>query len=152
MIESLAEESSRLLFCLRNEVVMETTPLLPLPEGMLIDQIQITEDGLVITVVATHPTSCCPLCSRASSSIQSHYRRMLRDAPCVGRRVQLLLTVQDDHTTLPADHIHWFGDVWKRRSAVSRSSGDTDLAPNDSAPHYGFAQCLDRISCVSGNR
>jgi len=73
---------------------METTPLLPLPEGMLIDQIQITEDGLVITVVATHPTSCCPLCSLASSSIQSHYRRMLRDAPCVGRRVQLLLTVR----------------------------------------------------------
>jgi transposase len=29
---------------------------------MLIDEIQITENGLVIAVVATHPTSCCPLC------------------------------------------------------------------------------------------
>src|SRR5206468_8991960 len=73
---------------------MERTPLLPLPEGMLIDEIQITENGLVIAVVATHPTSCCPLCSDLSSSIQSHYRRVLRDVPCAGRRVQLFLTVR----------------------------------------------------------
>ena len=48
---------------------------------MLIEQIQITETGLVIAVVATHPTACCPLCSLASSSMHSHYRRVLRDAP-----------------------------------------------------------------------
>ncbi len=73
---------------------MEQTPLLPLPEGMRISQIQITENGLVIAVVATHPTSCCPLCSASSSSLHSHYRRVLRDAPCAGRRVQLCLTVR----------------------------------------------------------
>src|ERR1700680_4421858 len=73
---------------------MEGTPLLALPEGMLIDEIQITEQGLIITVIATHPTSCCPLCSQRSSSIQSHYRRVLRDAPCAGRQVQLFLTVR----------------------------------------------------------
>jgi transposase len=73
---------------------MERTLLLPLPEGMFIDQIEITEDGLGITVVATHPTSCCPLCSEVSSSIHSHYRRILRDAPCAGRQVQLFLTVR----------------------------------------------------------
>ncbi len=73
---------------------MEGTKLLSLPEGMLIEQIQITENGLVIAVVATHPTSCCPLCSQPSSSIHSHYQRVLRDAPCAGRRVQLLLTVR----------------------------------------------------------
>jgi hypothetical protein len=50
-------------FVAKNEVVMEKTPLLPLPEGMLIDQIQITETGLTISVISTHPTSCCPLCS-----------------------------------------------------------------------------------------
>jgi transposase len=61
---------------------------------MLIDEIQITENGLVIAVVATHPTSCCPLCSDLSSSIQSHYRRALRDVPCAGRSVQLFLTVR----------------------------------------------------------
>ena len=73
---------------------MEGTPLLALPEGMLMDEIQITDHGLIITVIATHATSCCPLCSETSSSIQSHYRRVLRDAPCAGRQVQLFLTVR----------------------------------------------------------
>jgi transposase len=78
----------------KGEVGMERTPLLPLPEGMLIDEIQITKNGLLIAVIATHPTSCCPLCSEMSDSIQSHYRRVLRDAPCAGRQVQLMLTVR----------------------------------------------------------
>jgi transposase len=73
---------------------MEGSALLHLPEGMLIEQIHITENGLVIEVVATHPQSCCPLCSQTSSSIHSHYRRILRDAPCAGRRVQLFLTAR----------------------------------------------------------
>ncbi len=73
---------------------MEGTALLQLPEGMLLDQIQMTENGLSITVVATSATSSCPLCSEISSSIHCHYRRTLRDAPCAGRRVQLLLIVR----------------------------------------------------------
>src|SRR5215471_4825873 len=80
--------------CLRIEVVMEGTPLLPLPEGMLIDQVQLTETGLRIAVIATHPTSRCPLCSELSSSIHSRYSRVLRDVPCGGRQVQLVLTVR----------------------------------------------------------
>src|SRR5712692_7172724 len=73
---------------------MEGTCLLSLPEGIQIEQIQIIENGLVIEVASTTPTSCCPLCSEPSSSIHCHYRRILRDAPCAGRRVQLLLTVR----------------------------------------------------------
>src|SRR6266849_4893576 len=74
--------------------MMEGTSLLALPEGMQIDQIQITEEGLIITVVATSPASGCPLCSELSLSIHSHYRRVLRDVPCAGRRVQLVLTMR----------------------------------------------------------
>jgi transposase len=73
---------------------MERNPLLPLPDGMLIEQIQITEAGVLISVVATHPTSCCPLCSSLSSSIHSIYSRTLQDVPCAGRQIQLLLTVR----------------------------------------------------------
>ena len=73
---------------------MEGACLLALPEGMQIEQIQITENGLVIQIAATTPTSSCPLCAESSSSIHCHYRRTLRDAPCAGRRVQLLLTVR----------------------------------------------------------
>ncbi len=74
--------------------MMEGAALLSLPEGMLIDQIQLTETGLVITVIATHPASCCPLCTEVSSCLHSHYQRTLSDVPCGGRRVLLYLTVR----------------------------------------------------------
>jgi transposase len=73
---------------------MEEISLLALPEGMVIEQIQMTENGLVIAVATTTPTSCCPLCREPSSSIHCHYQRRLRDAPCAGRCVQLFLTVR----------------------------------------------------------
>src|SRR5438552_18456248 len=94
MIESLPEESLTDCFLAQSEVLMEGTALLQLPEGMRLDQIQITEHGLMITVVAISPTSCCPLCSELSSSIHCHYQRTLRDVPCAGRQVQLILTVR----------------------------------------------------------
>ena len=73
---------------------MEENPLLSLPEGMQIDQIQSSENEVRITARATHPTSCCPLCGSPSSSIHSRYRRTVRDVPCGGRRVQLTLCVR----------------------------------------------------------
>jgi transposase len=74
--------------------MMESNALLPLPQGMQIDQIQASENEVSITVIATHPTSCCPLCHQPSSSIHSRYRRTVRDAPCIGRQVQLTLCVR----------------------------------------------------------
>ena len=104
-----------------SEVMMEGTSLLSLPEGMLIEEIQITENGLVIEVAATTPTSCCPLCSEPSSSIHCHYRRILRDAPCAGRRVQLLLTVRKFSCRNPycerkvfAERLPAFVEPWAR--------------------------------------
>ena len=90
VILSLAEASC----ILQNEVMMEETSLFSFPEGMQVSQIQITDNGLVVEVIATSATSCCPLCSEPSSSIHCHYRRVLRDVPCAGRRVQLFLTVR----------------------------------------------------------
>ena len=74
--------------------MMKEAALLALPEGMELDQIHITETGLVVSVISTHPQSCCPLCSQPSSHIHSHYHRTLKDAPCVGRQLQLFLTVR----------------------------------------------------------
>jgi len=74
--------------------MMKEAALLALSEGMEIDQIHITETGLVVSVISTSPQSCCPLCSQSSSDIHSHSHRTLRDAPCVGRQLQLSLTVR----------------------------------------------------------
>ena len=73
---------------------MKEAALLALPEGMEVDQIQRTEASLVVAVAATHPQSCCLLCLQASSHIHSQYHRTLKDAPCVGRLLQLSLTVR----------------------------------------------------------
>jgi transposase len=100
---------------------MEGTCLLSLPEGIQIEQMQIIENGLVIEVAATTPTSCCPLCFEPSSSIHCHYRRILHDAPCAGRRVQLLLTVRKFSCRNPycerkvfAERLPAFVEPWAR--------------------------------------
>jgi hypothetical protein len=72
---------------------MEGTLLLPLPNGVLIDQIEGGETGLVVHVRSTRPTSCYPLCALSSSSIHSHYRRVLRDVPCGGNQIGLIPTL-----------------------------------------------------------
>ena len=73
---------------------MKEAALLALPEGMDIDQIHITQTGLVVEVASTTPSSRCPLCLEPSSHIHSYYHRTLKDAPCVGRQLQLSLTVR----------------------------------------------------------
>src|SRR5258708_344445 len=73
---------------------MDATLLFPLPEGMLIEEIEATETSLSLTVRATYSMSCCPLCKESSSSIHSHYQRTLSDASCAGRRVQFSLIVR----------------------------------------------------------
>ncbi len=73
---------------------MKEATLLSLPEGMELDQIQISAAGLEVSVISTHPQSCCPLCSQPSSHIHSHYHRSLKDAACVGRQLRLSLTVR----------------------------------------------------------
>ena len=100
---------------------MEGTSLFSLPEGMLVEHIQITENSIVVEVVATSPTSRCPLCSEASESIHCHYRRVLRDVPCAGRRVQLFLTVRKFSCRNPlcqrkvfAERIPTFMEPWAR--------------------------------------
>ncbi len=100
---------------------MEATSLLSLPEGMMIEQIQISDNAVTIEVVATTATSCCPLCSQPSSSIHCHYRRTVRDVPCAGRRVQLFLTVRKFSCRNPycerkvfAERLPTFVEPWAR--------------------------------------
>jgi transposase len=100
---------------------MEEASLLSLPEGMRVEHIQITEQGLTIEVKASHPNSCCPLCTHPSDSIKTHYRRVLRDAPCAGRQVQLILTVRKFYCRNPycsqkifTERLPTFVEPWAR--------------------------------------
>src|SRR5258706_14334687 len=75
-------------------VMIEGVSFLPLPAGMCMESIEKTESDLVVSVVSTSPTSCCPLCSVPSSSVHSSYHRSVRDVPCGGQSVRLSLTVR----------------------------------------------------------
>jgi transposase len=73
---------------------MPTTPLLPLPDGLDITAISATEEGLLVRVTSTRPTSLCPVCSTPSSTVHSSYRRKPLDLPCAGQPIRLLLSVR----------------------------------------------------------
>ncbi len=73
---------------------MEGTPLLPLPQGLQITQVENLEAGLMIHVLSTRPTCCCPLCQTESDAVHSRYQRSLKDLPCCGQQIGLQLTVR----------------------------------------------------------
>ncbi len=50
---------------------MEGSPFLPLPEGMVIDQVQMTETQLTVIVISTRPSPPCPGCGCLSEHVHS---------------------------------------------------------------------------------
>jgi transposase len=75
-------------------MMMEGTPLLPLPQGLQITHIEKLETGLMIHVLSTQPTCLCPLCEALSDAVHSRYQRSLKDLPCCGQQIGLQLTVR----------------------------------------------------------
>jgi transposase len=73
---------------------MEGSPFLPLPEGMLIEQVQQTDSQLTVIVISTRAEATCPGCGCLSEHVHSQYQRTVNDVPCGGRRVVLRLCVR----------------------------------------------------------
>jgi hypothetical protein len=68
--------------------------LLPEISGLQLQQVETTEEGLVLVVKATAPERTCPVCGSATTRVQSHYQRTLQDLPWGSLRVQLRLHVR----------------------------------------------------------
>jgi transposase len=73
---------------------MEGSPFLPLPQGLLIDQVEQTASSLTVTVVSTRTEAVCPGCGQASEQVHSRYQRTVHDVPSGGRQVVLRLCVR----------------------------------------------------------
>ncbi len=73
---------------------MERSPFLPLPEGMIIGQVEFIETQLTVEVISTQPFACCPECGKPSDHVHCQYQRTVRDVPCGGRNVILRLLVR----------------------------------------------------------
>jgi transposase len=73
---------------------MERSPFLPLPEGLVLGQVEIREAQLTVEVISTHPYARCPGCETLSGTVHWKSQRMVHDVPCAGRRVILRLKVR----------------------------------------------------------
>src|SRR5947209_15944874 len=80
---------------------MESSPFLPLPEGMVIGQIAITAAQLTVEVISTQPFAPCPGCGTPSDHVHCHYQRTVQDVPCGGRKVVLRLCVRKFFCVMP---------------------------------------------------
>ncbi len=73
---------------------MERSPFLPLPEGMVIGQVELTPTQLTVEVISTQPCARCPGCGTPSDAVHCQYQRTVHDVPCGGRSVVLRLCVR----------------------------------------------------------
>ena len=73
---------------------MERSPFLPLPEGLLIGQVEISQTQLMVEVISTQPCAPCPGCGTLSDSVHCQYQRTFHDVPCGERQVVLRLRVR----------------------------------------------------------
>jgi len=89
---------------------MERSPFLPLPEGMVIGQVEIAEAQLTVEVISTQPLARCPGCGSPSDHVHSQYQRTVHDVPCGGRRVILRLCVRKFFCRMPTCHRKVFAE------------------------------------------
>ena len=73
---------------------MEKSPFLPLPEGLVIGQVEISEAKLTVEVISTQPCAHCPGCGNPSDYVHCQYQRTVHDVPCGGRNIVLRLCVR----------------------------------------------------------
>ena len=68
--------------------------ILPDAEQLHLEEINLEKSKLILNVIASQTTSCCPGCQTSSARVHSHYQRKLADLPCGGIQIQLLWTVR----------------------------------------------------------
>lgn len=73
---------------------MSSSPFLPLPRGLDIESVSVSEEVLIVSVIACSPSGCCPGCSQEAVRVHSRYRRTVADLPSGGRRVVLSLLMR----------------------------------------------------------
>ena len=60
---------------------MKVKPVLALPEGLEVTNIEMVDEVLTITAVSTQVHPCCPLCGTPAWRVHSRYTRQITDLP-----------------------------------------------------------------------
>jgi len=75
-------------------LTMLVSVLVPQLAGFQVDQTQLEDQRIVVTMTATRPTAICPVCAAESSRIHSRYQRTIMDLAWASLVVQLRLQVR----------------------------------------------------------
>ena len=59
--------------------------------GLTCEHLDISNQGITLTLTCQHPTATCPKCNSPTTRVHSHYSRTLRDLPWAGRTVTIKL-------------------------------------------------------------
>jgi hypothetical protein len=81
-------------FVWSGDVVMGSSPFLPLPSTLSIDTVEPQSQTLIVHLHATAVTAPCPRCGTPGSRVHSRYRRTVADVACGGQHVTLKLLVR----------------------------------------------------------
>ena len=87
-----------------------TVPLQLVPAGLVVDRHEIGTAGIVVHAHGASPTSACPACGLASSSVHSRYGRSLGGFPTHGRRLRIRLSARRFRCRNPACERQVFTD------------------------------------------
>ncbi len=63
-------------------------------EGLELTGLEMGNGQLLLYVTATSSGSPCPLCAQLATRMHSRYSRVVKDLPCAGQQVQLILHVR----------------------------------------------------------
>jgi len=167
-IEQLKQMFSRKKRCGRMvEGAMKIEALLGLPEGLKVDDGDVANQVITLTIISPQQNPSCPLCGRRASRVHSHYRRQLTDMSCAGQRVRFILHVRkffcDEktcaqnlyrkacafHSTMGTGHHAFFssdggyrlGDQWHARGSFRESAWHASLMDDDSPSDDGSSFC-----------
>ena len=113
---------------------MSPIALVPDLPSFCVEQLNRTENHIVITARATSPTACCPDCQQPSSRVPSYYPRSPKDLPSSGRPVALVLRVR---------HFRCANAVCPRKTEASP-------LPNLLLPHAQRTSRLQENLCALG--
>jgi transposase len=73
---------------------MEMSQFLHLGDGLEVTHLERGDDHLRLYVTSTSRSCSCPVCGQPATRLHSRYRRVVKDLPCAGQQIQLILHVR----------------------------------------------------------
>jgi transposase len=108
-----------------------------LPNGLKVDQVELTRNTIRIHAHSPEASAACPCCGMASTRIHSRYQRRLADFPAHGRVVELVLSARRFRCRSAKCHARIFAERFS--SAITRAYARRTTRLQGLVRHLGLA-------------